>query len=402
MALACVLVAISPSVVITPEAYGAKGDGVADDSEPIRQAVSFCAGDAPCSVLFAQSYLSGPIRINSSGVTLNVTGSLSMLPRARFPLAAAHGGFITNDNLVATSELRITGGGRIASTKPDAWWTCKILGCSRPHLINLGNVSGVRIDDIALADSPNHHIEVSGCRHVRIDGITIDAPHLSPNTDGVTFYGGDDQSLTNSRISNGDDCTSVVPVGEWLPECVGSPELPQCRGGSVVIRNVTCIGGHGLAIGGMRHGTVSNVTFSNITATGARGDTQGKYSTGGMRIKAYPNSTGSVKNVVYEDIVVDGVYLPLQLLGHYCPFPCKTADGNTSVLFEDITFRRISGAGRRAEQIVFDCSPLAPCTNITVEDVQLKANGTATCHHANVLFRRSSPSQCEPSEPHSV
>ena len=80
----------------------------------------------------------------------------------------------------------------------------------------------------------------------------------------------------------------------------------------------------------------------------------------------------------------------------------KTADGHTSVLFEDITFRRISGAGRRAEQIVFDCSPLAPCTNITVDDVRLKANGTAACHHANVSFRRSAPSQCEPSEPHSV
>ena len=119
-----------------------------------------------------------------------------------------------------------------------------------------------------------------------MDAVRIEAPHLSKNTDGINFYGGSDQSITNSYISNGDDCVSVVPVGEDLPECVGDPELPQCRGGSVVVRNVTCVGGHGLSIGGMRHGTVENVTFENITATGARGDTQDKYATGGLRVKA--------------------------------------------------------------------------------------------------------------------
>ena len=58
----------------------------------------------------------------------------------------------------------------------------------------------------------------------------------------------------------------------------------------MVARNVTCEGGHGISIGGVRHGSVTNVTFSNMRATGFL--SQDKYGTGGVRVKSYPNSTG--------------------------------------------------------------------------------------------------------------
>jgi hypothetical protein len=49
----------------------------------------------------------------------------------------------------------------------------------------------------------------------------------------------------------------------------------------------------GLSIGGIRHGTVTNVTFSNITATGGQpGCTQDEAAGGGCRVKCRPNSTG--------------------------------------------------------------------------------------------------------------
>ena len=66
---------------------------------------------------------------------------------------------------------------------------------------------------------------------------------------------------------------------------------------------MTCHHGHGLSIGGVRQGTIRNVTFENITATG--GMSQGIYSTGGLRIKSYPNGSGSVSNIMYRNIVLD-------------------------------------------------------------------------------------------------
>jgi hypothetical protein len=64
----------------------------------------------------------------------------------------------------------------------------------------------------------------------------------------MNFYGGEDQSIVDSVITNGDDCISVVPSGDPATAlCVNHPE--QCRGGSLLVHNVTCKGGHGLSIG---------------------------------------------------------------------------------------------------------------------------------------------------------
>eukprot|EP00466_Bigelowiella_natans_P019157 jgi/Bigna1/34518/e_gw1.5.71.1 len=260
---------------------------------------------------------------------------------------------------------------------------CKYTGCWRPHLIVLSSAFDVFVGaGLRLHDSPNHHMRIENCTVVRVDHLIVDSPLLSPNTDGVNFYGGKDQSFTNSVVTNGDDCVS-------------------CRGGSLVVQNITCRGGHGISIGGVRHGTVSNVTFRNITATGGVGNTQGKYSTGGARLKSYPNSTGSVYDIIFEDIVFDGVYTPLQLLGHYCPWPCNTPDGNNpGTLFHDITFRNIRGGGRRQLQGQFTCSPKATCVNITVENVNLfqggdpKKGGSFECEHAVLNVRNSTPEAC--------
>ena len=66
--------------VTTPEQFGAVGDGKANDWVPLQRAISACAEHNPCRVLLAKSYLSGPLLLNSSGLTLDVAGALAMLP----------------------------------------------------------------------------------------------------------------------------------------------------------------------------------------------------------------------------------------------------------------------------------------------------------------------------------
>ena len=384
--------------ITTPEQFGAIGDGKANDSKAIQQAVASCANYASCQVLFSKTYLSSSIDVGSSGVTLNITGNLFMLPKKDYKSTSS---FVTCSAPVR--NVRITGEGTIGIHNLEnaiEWWACKITGCSRPYLVVMSGVVGVRIDGgLHFLNSPNHNICFRSCTGVRVDNIYIKAPLYSPNTDGINFYGGKDQSLTNSVIENGDDCVSVVPIGEWTPLCVNSPNpnMEGCRGGNVVVRNVMCRGGHGISIGGVRHGTVSNVTFSNMTATGGLGNTQGLYSSGGLRVKSYPNSTGSVYDILYEDIVLDGVYMPLQLLAHYCPWPCKTPDGKHAAAFHGITFRNVQGTGRQSTQGAFECSPFSPCSNITLDNVHLgTSSGTYTCSNATLVFDGSSnsPSAC--------
>ena len=131
------------------------------------------------------------------------------------------------------SDIKITGGGKIRSNDGWSWWPRKLTGEFRPHLLTLGSVTNVLIQNIHFEDSPNHNIEVSNCTTVRVDRLFINAPQISPNTDGINFYGGRDQSLTNSIIANGDDCVSVVNLGEADVDCQNNPLLLKCRGSVV-------------------------------------------------------------------------------------------------------------------------------------------------------------------------
>ena len=282
--LTTLLTTLTTAYITTPEQYGAVGDGKTNDWVAIQRALASCTNhhqssfsSSFCRVDFTQTYLSGPIIINTSSTTLNVTGSLLMLPKKHYPMNLKQRlPFISNVGSI--HDVHLTGSGTIGNhVLPLAWWTCKITGCWRPHLIVFSSVTGVRIDNLHFRNPPNHFIEINSCTHVRVNNIDSRAPHQSPNSDGINFYGGHDQSFTNSYISNGDDCVSVVPIGEFSSPCIDTldPSSEACRGGNVVVNNVTCIGGHGIAIGGVRHGTVSNVTFSNMTATGGAGNTQG-------------------------------------------------------------------------------------------------------------------------------
>jgi polygalacturonase len=94
-----------------------------------------------------------------------------------------------------------------------AWWAVTHNDLTyRPGMIALQNVSGLTITGVQLLNSPNHNIFVDSCEHVRVSRLRVNAPANSPNTDGINFGGGNDQSIVDSVISNGDDCVSVVAV----------------------------------------------------------------------------------------------------------------------------------------------------------------------------------------------
>jgi len=64
--------------VTSPDEFGAIGDGKADDSVPISKALASCGDqELPCRVIFDSHYLSGPIILERSQITLEVNGEVS-------------------------------------------------------------------------------------------------------------------------------------------------------------------------------------------------------------------------------------------------------------------------------------------------------------------------------------
>ena len=94
--------------------------------------------------------------------------------------------------------------------------------------------------------------------------------------------------------------------------------------------------------------------------------------------------------------------LPIQILGHYCPFPCNTPDGDQSVKFKDISFENISGRGKQRHTVVeLKCSEYSPCENITMTNIKLSSKkqevGDLTCENVDSLFvdEGSHPNKCQ-------
>ena len=362
-----VAAACRAEVMVTPEDFGAVGDGRANDWVPIQRALARCFAvvyntttPQPCRVRFSKSYLSGPLVVNSSHTTLDVAAgaTLGMLPRPEYEAACPQTGctFISvgpnptmpgeegcrtvhpnphapaDGYIVCLSNLALTGGGVIdggSTWATDSWWLCSRfdLPCWRPKMTEFSYVQGFTVDGaLTFRNAPTGFMRLNSNVGTRVSGLTLSAPYSTRNTDGINVYGGFDTLLENAVIDNGDDCISFVPTGEWIPGtvsnvtgdfCFNDPGNVLCSGGHAIVRNFTCNGGHGLSIGGIRHGTVTNVTFSNITATGGQpGCTQDEAAGGGCRVKSRPNSTGTVRDIRYEDMMFKDVYWPLQLLGH--------------------------------------------------------------------------------------
>lgn len=63
--------------------------------------------------------------------------------------------------------------------------------------------SNLVLRGLRIQNSPQFHVKFDGCQGVLIDELSISAPKLSPNTDGIHLGNTRDVGIYNSLISNG-------------------------------------------------------------------------------------------------------------------------------------------------------------------------------------------------------
>ena len=97
----------------------------------------------------------------------------------------------------------------------DDWWSCKHCGCWCPGGITFFNISSLHVHDLSLHNPADHFFRNCKNTHVVLERLNISAPHTSPNTDEINFYGVFDLFLRDSVISNGDDCVAVQLPGDY-------------------------------------------------------------------------------------------------------------------------------------------------------------------------------------------
>ncbi len=150
----------------------------------------------------------------------------------------------------------------------------------RPHLIKLVRSRFVVIEGLHLINSASWTVNPLLCEFVRIDGITIENPVPSPNTDGINPESCRNVQILNSRIDVGDDCVTLKSGKDEAGRRVGRPDE------NITITNCIMLKGHGaVTIGELEmSGGVRNVVVSKCVFQGTDN---------GIRVKSQQGAEGS-------------------------------------------------------------------------------------------------------------
>ncbi|MFS7901506.1 putative endo-polygalacturonase [Helianthus anomalus] len=191
--------------------FGAKGDGVTDDTKVFERAwQELCNDVEPSSRLtipMPNTFLVGPITFQgpckSPLIHIQILGTI-MAPQN----PSSWNGCETGAWLLfyKVNGLFIDGGGTI-NGRGEAWWT-KSSTYVHSIALHFESCNGLRLTKIKHRNSPRNHIGLNRCSYSTLSYLDIVAPANSPNTDGI------DISLsTQVRVHHSIIRTEVIFIG---------------------------------------------------------------------------------------------------------------------------------------------------------------------------------------------
>jgi len=146
-------------------------------------------------------------------------------------------------------------------------------------------------------------------------------PHDADNTDGIDPTGSTNVTITNSYISDGDDDIAVGSSSTTYPAA------------NITVSNNHIYGDHGVSIGSIINGGISNMLVDHVNFAGTVGD---NFATA-LRIKSAKDRGGLVQKVVYQNICIQNQRYPLQLNPFY-----NTSAGTEYPSFQDIELHNVN------------------------------------------------------------
>ena len=294
----------------------------------------------------------------------HMLGSWEGLPDACFagPLHA-----VGADRLVIEGNGVLDGSGSAGD-----WWTWPKEtrdGARRPRGLHLVGCSDVTLLGFTIRNAPSWTIHPQGCRNLVAAGLTIEAPHDSPNTDGFNPEGCTGVRIEGVRFSVGDDCIAVK-AGKRGPH--GEADH-LCETRDVQVRHCLMERGHGgLVIGSEMSGGVHDVCMEDCEMIGTDR---------GLRVKTRRGRGGAVSGITMRRVRMDGVLTALSANTYYhCDAdghddrvqsrePAAVDDGTPQIdgiTVEDVDIHRLAHAAG-----VFLGLPEAPIRNVCIRRLRI-------------------------------
>ncbi|KAK2413843.1 endo-polygalacturonase [Trifolium repens] len=341
----------APSTTYNVIKFGAKPDGKTDSTESFLNAWKSACGSLVPSTIYVPKgrYLLNAINFRGpckskvtflNGGTLVASEDYKVIGNSGFWILFNH-----VDNLVVS-------GGKL-DAKGAGFWDCRRSGKNCPvgaRTMTFNWVNNLVVSGITSINSQLSHLVINTCNNVIVRNVRLIAPDKSPNTDGIHVQYSNGVTINGCTMQTGDDCISIGDATYNL-----------------FMSNIKCGPGHGVSIGSlgqkMDEKGVENVTLTNAIFYG---------SDNGVRIKSWARpSNGYVRNVLFQNIVMNNVENPIIIDQNYCPNNQGCPGQTSGIKISQVTYKNIHGSSATKEAVTFDCSPSTPCQGIKLEDINL-------------------------------
>lgn len=381
-------------VTLNVRKFGAKGDGIHDDTVAIQAAISCCPKDsrvlipAGCykvSSLFLKSRLTLELAERAVLSAFTEREKFAILPgmtdswdeKGEYNLGTWEGNPLNMFSAILTGvdveDVVITGKGVLdGNASEDNWWHDfrNIIGAYRPRMIFLNRCRRVTVHGITTRNTPAWNIHPYFSEDLRFIQLNILNPKISPNTDGMDPESCRRVEIAGTYFSVGDDCIAIKSGKIYM----GKKYKRPCE--DIEIRQCCMKDGHGsVTLGsemaaGVRHLVVKDCLFINTDR--------------GLRIKTRRGrgKDAVIEDVVFENIDMDGVLSPFVINSYY--WDCDP-DGHTEYVaskkplpvddrtpyIRQLAFRNIRARNCHVCGAFFYGLPEAKIEEITMEDISI-------------------------------
>ncbi|MBQ5330901.1 MAG: glycoside hydrolase family 28 protein [Oscillospiraceae bacterium] len=380
-------------VTLDVRKFGAKGDGIHDDTIFIQAAVMACPeggrvfipeGTYKITSLFLKSHIS--IEIGEGAVLSADTERYSypILPgmiksydeKGEYNLGTWEGNPLQMFSSVITGidvcDVTIYGKGSInGNASYENWWHDEkvMKGAFRPRLLFLERCRDISVYGIHLENSPSWTVHPYFSRSIRLCAVSINNPRVSPNTDGIDVESCCGVEILGVRFTLGDDCIALKSGKIYMGRKYRTP----CE--NVTIKNCLMENGHGaVTVGselsaGIKDIKVVNCDFSDTDR--------------GLRIKTRRGrgKDAVIENVLFENIFMKGVKVPFAANAFYFCDPDGRTDNvqnrayhtpdETTPYIGALSFRHIKCVDCHAAAAFFIGLPESMIGRIEMQDVDI-------------------------------
>lgn len=291
--------------------FGARGDGLTDNTRSIQQALDSCSAYGGRVIVPAGQFVIATLFLKNN-TTLHLSAGAVLLGSEdikQYPQLNAGISFYGEDwakqalifcknasNVTIEGEGTIDGRGAsfpvTTDKKPDRYR-------NRPYLLWFAGSKNIRVSNVHLRNSAFWMQHYLGCENVQIDGLEI-WNHSNKNNDMMDIDGCRYVTISNIRGDSDDDGITIKSTSPLVSEnititnCVLSSHCNALKFGTE-------------STGGFRNVTVSNCVIKpSAQTTTIYGKPAGN---GGLAMELVDG--GIMENITISNLVIDGPQVPL-------------------------------------------------------------------------------------------